>query len=159
MLPVLERQWGFLKRSVCPKCIFTWYQFSKHFAVAAEEMVSPPLHSVLQYLPISIHKHWTKLMSKCREQFLSYANCFETIPHQWLGAVFRIRVVPCVCPPPWLLTPPLTGVSTPVCARAWNGGYMKVREDFTERAPTRAFSWLKAPTSAFTFKILNMIIP
>ena len=32
----------------------------------------------------------------------------------------------------------------------------KVREDFTitEKAPTRAFSWLKAPTSAFTFKTL-----
>ena len=31
-----------------------------------------------------------------------------------------------------------------------------VREDFTitEKAPTRAFSWLKAPTSAFTFKTL-----
>ena len=30
----------------------------------------------------------------------------------------------------------------------------KVREDFTitEKAPTRAFSWFKAPTSAFTFK-------
>ena len=29
-------------------------------------------------------------------------------------------------------------------------------EDFTitEKAPTRAFSWLKAPTSAFTFKTL-----
>ena len=25
---------------------------------------------------------------------------------------------------------------------------------FTEKAPTRAFSWLKAPTSAFTFKTL-----
>ena len=33
---------------------------------------------------------------------------------------------------------------------------MKVREDvtITEKAPTRAFSWLKAPTSAFTFKTL-----
>ena len=32
----------------------------------------------------------------------------------------------------------------------------KVREDFTimEKAPTRAFSWLKAPTSAFTLKTL-----
>ena len=119
--------------------------------LAAGELVSPPLHSVLQYLPISIHKHWTKLMSKCREQFLSYANCFETIPHQWLA---QCSVSECVCPPPWLLTPPLTGVSTPVCARAWNEGYMKVREDFIERAPTRAFSWLKAPTSAFTFKTL-----
>ena len=30
----------------------------------------------------------------------------------------------------------------------------KVREDFTmtEKAPTRAFSWLKSPTSTFTFK-------
>ena len=25
----------------------------------------------------------------------------------------------------------------------------------TEKAPTRAFSWLKAPTSAFTFKTLH----
>ena len=33
---------------------------------------------------------------------------------------------------------------------------MKVREDFTitEKASTRAFSWLKAPTSAFLFKTL-----
>ena len=40
--------------------------------------------------------------------------------------------------------------------RAWHEGYPKVREDFTitEKAPTRAFSWLKAPTSAFTFKTL-----
>ena len=32
----------------------------------------------------------------------------------------------------------------------------EVHEDFTitEKAPTRAFSWLKAPTSAFTFKTL-----
>ena len=27
-----------------------------------------------------------------------------------------------------------------------------LREDFTEKAPTRVFSWLKALTSAFTFK-------
>ena len=35
-------------------------------------------------------------------------------------------------------------------------GYPKVREDFTitEKAPTWAFSWLKVPTSAFTFKTL-----
>ena len=39
---------------------------------------------------------------------------------------------------------------------AWNEGYPNVPEDFTitEKAPTRAFSWLKAPTSAFTFKTL-----
>ena len=32
----------------------------------------------------------------------------------------------------------------------------EVREDFTimEKAPTRAFSWLKAATTAFTFKTL-----
>ena len=32
-----------------------------------------------------------------------------------------------------------------------------MREDFTitKKAPTRAFSWLKAPTSAFTFKKLS----
>ena len=40
-----------------------------------------------------------------------------------------------------------------VDSRASNEGYPKVREDFTimEEAPTRAFSWLKAPTRAFTF--------
>ena len=33
---------------------------------------------------------------------------------------------------------------------------MKVRKDFTitEMAPTRPFSWLKVPTSTFTFKTL-----
>ena len=40
-----------------------------------------------------------------------------------------------------------------VTTRASNEGYAKVREDFTimEKAATRAFSWLKAPTSTFTF--------
>ena len=39
---------------------------------------------------------------------------------------------------------------------AWNEGYPNVPEDFTitEKAPTRAFSWLKAATTAFTFKTL-----
>ena len=34
--------------------------------------------------------------------------------------------------------------------------HTKIPEDFTitEKAPTRAFSWLEAPTSAFTFKTL-----
>ena len=43
-----------------------------------------------------------------------------------------------------------------LCCRAWNEGFPKVREDFTitEKCPTKAFSWLKAPTSAFTFKTL-----
>ena len=38
--------------------------------------------------------------------------------------------------------------------KAYNEGYPKVPGDFriTEKAATRAFSWLKAPTSAFTFK-------
>ena len=40
--------------------------------------------------------------------------------------------------------------------RARKEGYPKIREDFsiTEKAPTRAFSWFKVPTSAFTFKTL-----
>ena len=40
--------------------------------------------------------------------------------------------------------------------RAWGKGYLEVPEDFTimEKAPTRAFSWLKVPTSAYTFKDL-----
>ena len=42
-----------------------------------------------------------------------------------------------------------------VCS-ASNEGYPNVTEDFTitEKAPTRAFSWLNAPTNAFTFKTL-----
>ena len=41
-------------------------------------------------------------------------------------------------------------------SRASNDGYPKVSEDFTitEKVPTRAFSWLKAPTRAFAFKTL-----
>ena len=37
-----------------------------------------------------------------------------------------------------------------------NEGYPNVPEDFsiTEKVPTRAFSWLKAATTAFTFKTL-----
>ena len=40
-------------------------------------------------------------------------------------------------------------------SRASNEGYTKVREGFTitEKAPSRAFSWLKVP-SIFTFKTL-----
>ena len=40
--------------------------------------------------------------------------------------------------------------------RASDEGYAKVREDYTntEKTPTRAFSWLKAPIRAFTFKTL-----
>ena len=43
--------------------------------------------------------------------------------------------------------------------KAYNEGYPKVPGDFriTEKAPTRAFSWLKAPTSAFTFKITHEV--
>ena len=38
----------------------------------------------------------------------------------------------------------------------WNECYPKVRKDFTitEKASTRAFSWLKVPTSAITLKTL-----
>ena len=40
--------------------------------------------------------------------------------------------------------------------RALNKGLTKFREDFiiTEKAPTRAFSWLKAASTAFTFQTL-----
>ena len=31
----------------------------------------------------------------------------------------------------------------------------KVREDVTEKAPIRAFSWLKVPANAFTFKTIT----
>ena len=39
--------------------------------------------------------------------------------------------------------------------RASNEGQTKVRKDFTimEKAPTRAFAWLKVPTSTLRFHI------
>ena len=45
---------------------------------------------------------------------------------------------------------PATGTGT----RASNESQRKIREDITitEKAPTRAISWLQAPTSAFTFQ-------
>ena len=48
-------------------------------------------------------------------------------------------------------------VSHRIVTRASNDCYPKVRDDFiiTKKAPTRAFSWLKEPTSAFTFKTLS----
>ena len=50
----------------------------------------------------------------------------------------------------------LTFIGGTQLCRASNEGYPEARDDFTitEKAPTRAFSWLKAPTSAFTFKTL-----
>ena len=44
-------------------------------------------------------------------------------------------------------------VSHRIVTSASNEGYPKVRDDFiiTEKAPTGAFSWLKAPTSTFNF--------
>ena len=41
-------------------------------------------------------------------------------------------------------------------SRASNEGYPRVPEDFiiTEKAPSRAFSWLEVSTSDFTFKML-----
>ena len=43
-----------------------------------------------------------------------------------------------------------------VASRASNEGYPKVPKEFTitEKAPTRAFSWLKAATTTFKFKTL-----
>ena len=41
-----------------------------------------------------------------------------------------------------------------VVASAANRSIGEVVCTITEKAPTRAFSWLKAPTSAFTFKTL-----
>ena len=47
---------------------------------------------------------------------------------------------------------PLPAVCSWVDSRAWKRSIR--RFVITEKAPTRAFSWLKAPSSAFTFKTL-----
>ena len=43
-----------------------------------------------------------------------------------------------------------------LCAAAWNEDYPRVREDFTitQKASTRALSWLKVPSGTFTFMTL-----
>ena len=50
----------------------------------------------------------------------------------------------------------LTFIGGTQLCRAANEGYPEAQADFTitGKAPTRAFSWLKVPTSAFTFKTL-----
>ena len=66
--------------------------------------------------------------------------------YAWHSIVMSpIRSMTLLCPIPYT-----------VHARALNVGYAKVREYFpiTEEAPTRAFSWVKAATTAFTFKTL-----
>ena len=63
----------------------------------------------------------------------------------------RIILTPPACPDEARARQP--GELTALYIRASNEGETKVREDLTitEKAP-RAFSWLKAPTSAFPFK-------
>ena len=81
-------------------------------------------------------------------------------PPAWLPpshlALHCVEIGP-VLPPHTALGPALTAphdIMLPTSA--YNEGYPNFPEDFTitEKAPTRAFSWLKAPTSAFTFKTL-----
>ena len=43
---------------------------------------------------------------------------------------------------------------TLLCISAANDPSVKLYNTITEKAPTRAFSWLKATTTAFTFKTL-----
>ena len=57
----------------------------------------------------------------------------------------------------WLWADLWSGVTaTDLYTTAWNEGYPNVPKDFTitEKASTRAFSWLKVATTAFTFKTL-----
>ena len=58
-----------------------------------------------------------------------------------------------------ILLEPAAGQSGSITRRrvhssASNDGPSEVRFVITEKAPTRAFSWLKAATTAFTFKTL-----
>ena len=55
------------------------------------------------------------------------------------------------------LVPSLPSVEASLASRAWNEGYPKVREDFTftVKAPTRAFSWLKAGQCQFSIVSYN----
>ena len=54
-------------------------------------------------------------------------------------------------------------IQYPYMMMPWNGYKSLKRRSIrrfviTEKAPTRAFSWLKAPTSAFTFKTFKQTL-
>ena len=48
----------------------------------------------------------------------------------------------------------VTGLSSKETSAAYDSSVSQSVFTITEKAPTRAFSWLKVPTSAFTFKTL-----
>ena len=68
------------------------------------------------------------------------------------------QVFPWTAPVPGTRTRKLSAVSggRRAATRASNEPSRRLCEDFTitEKVPTRAFSWLKVPTNAFTFKTL-----
>ena len=85
--------------------------------------------------------HWNEIVTRLKLKF----NSIFPIDRRYIPSIKELQWSPW----PWPCT----------AASAWNEGYPNVPEDFTitEKAPTRAFSWLKAPTSAFTFKTLFAI--
>ena len=106
------------------------------------------------------------LASKLRSHFL--AN-LPAQSYAWLNGI-QAHTSPALAPayrpgPPWLPAPPaleaagklggdkhpLGGIRTSAVKRSIGS---TTGCTITEKAPTRAFSWLKAPTSAFTFKTL-----
>ena len=95
--------------------------------------------------PTSRYRH---LDSKLWGQLQFIFNLFHLWSFQrysWIAAV----IVATAESPPCSVTPSAS-------ARALNEGSRRFPENFTitEKAPVRAISWLKAPTSAFTFKAL-----
>ena len=108
------------------------------------------------------NKRWkTRHLPVCWVWHIEFLSC-----HYWTktGYFKRQSLLVCCCCwgrwPDWpqsrMLCSTLTTILNCILCSAWNEGYPNVPEDFTitVKAPTRPFSWLKAPTSAFTFKTL-----
>ena len=84
------------------------------------------------------------ILGRTKQSFLILSSYFS--PVQAPGAGWRSvtsQLLREVCPRPLSSIVPCSAPSVPQPVLT-----------ITEKAPTRAFSWLKAPTSAFTFKTL-----
>ena len=85
-------------------------------------------------------------MKRCQNLTFSLSSLILLIC-LWCGSLRLVSLSSSCCP---------ASVSSWSCSCSWLELQTKVREDFTitEKASTRAFSWLEAPTNAFTFNTL-----
>ena len=121
-------------RGVCECAV--WWVMQSYQAVIWVLIGSRAASRCLQLQPSLLHYNYTLCLADW--QLLNY----KWIPCTWIKTKFSAN-------------------PSPACSlgdgsrytRAWNKPSRRFHKT-TEEVPTRAFSWLKVPTSAFTFKIL-----